>query len=125
MNPLRIFNRLFSLETDAADAWLRINELAEKVRRLEAIDPLAIADERIKEHAAKSLPCGRCGGLMDVAVDREHGPRIVENGKLRAIVCAWCHAALKPRGWTLAKVELPAPPVEPTPEPTKEAEVPA
>ena len=117
MNPFRILKRFRDLELRVELVERVQDDQREKVRRLDAIDPTAIAEEHVDKHAAKSLPCGRCGGMMDVAFDREHGPRIVENGKQRAIVCAWCRAALKPRGWTLAKLELPAEPVEPAPAP--------
>lgn len=119
MNLLRIFKRLRDLEAETAelkrtvgDATIEAHAIRDQyAASLEAARKQTTDD--LASHAAKSLPCGRCGGMMDVLVDREHGPRIVENGKQRAIVCAWCRAALKPRGWALAKLELPVePPVE-------------
>ena len=97
MNPLRIFRRLRHLE-------VATEKLPSAIVAVEAASAAMIDADR-----KRVMPCARCGAVMDIAVERPHGPRVIErvaNGKThRVVVCSWCRSALTSRsgGWALAK----------------------
>lgn len=117
MNPLRIFARLRELEESAALHFTAITGLAKMADDdRKGQRPLFRAlHRRLERIETGTTACARCRNLVRVdQMNEPHGPRFMEgmagDELRRIVVCEWCELGAKRDGWTLVKIETPAPP---------------